>query len=247
MANFYFSASKLIEYAFASPQRRHTIIKNALTPPNYILDTKYRAIEIASSHYLASGCKNSDRLAQLDATYLKQNYNSEHQENRLLNAHDAIECVTSMDWVLPENANSKLGKNLPKDFNISGLDIRVKPSAIFSRNNPALALPKIGVAKAYFSKTFPLITYSKNEPAVLYGVLLHWYVESTLGDIGEASPELCIIGDVFQEKTSVAPKRFKQRRKQLEALAQEICDRVAPIRSRIDAVDTRPLIASEKK
>jgi len=80
---------------------------------------------------------------------------------------------------------------------------------------------------------------------VLFATLLQWYAEQTLDYIGNTDPKLCFVGDVFSEKVHSAASRYKQRRKQLEALAQEISDRWEPVRLRL-AAETEKSTAERK-
>jgi len=229
-----FSIHKLIEYGFSSPQLRTRIIENAMTPPVFIMDTKYPDIERAAADFLKSNCINETRLLDLDGSYLRRKSATEHEEQRLLNAHDAIEHVRRMDWKIPVGTNLYLASDLPDCMEISGLRIRVKPTILVKRLVNGTTTPAIGVGKPYFGKSFPLHTNDDRERGTLFATLLQWYTEQTLDHIGEADPALCFVGDVFSEKTHSAAKRYKQRRKQLAALAQEISDRWEPIRLRLE-------------
>lgn len=239
------TASKLIEYAFATPQRRTNIIENALVPPTFIMDTKYPDIERANAHFLASRCNDDQRLLQLDDSYRQQPAQSDHHEARLLNALDAIECARNLDWKFDHKTIVLNGLDFQDTFQISDIKIRVRPNAILFRSVTGLKLPEIGVAKPYFSKTFKLHNKQGKEPGTLYATLLHWYTEEVLEHLGTASPSLCMIGDAFSEKIYLAPDRYKQRRKQLTALVQEISDRWAPVKERMERV--APIAIKHKK
>ncbi len=102
------SAHKLIEYAFATPQKRVTIIENALQPPTFIMDTMYPDIERATSHFLVSKCSDSTRLDNLDKIYQHREANSDHHEQRLFNAMDAIAHVKSTLWQIPSTCRVDL-------------------------------------------------------------------------------------------------------------------------------------------
>lgn len=229
-----FSIHKLIEYGFSSPQTRTRIIENAMVPPTYIMDTKYPDIERGAAAFLNSNCLDDSRLLGLDKSYLQRKPNTEHEEQRLLNAHDAIEHVRRMDWSIPKGSTIQLvGGEAPDYIEISGLRVRVKSTNILTRAAKGLSPPSIGVGKPYFGKCFPLHVQDDRERGVLFATLLHWYAEEKLGKYGNPDPALCFVGDIFSEKVHFAANRYKQRRKQLEALAQEITDRWEAIRLRL--------------
>ncbi len=46
------SANKLVEYCFASPQRRNVIIQDIIRPKNFLLDTRYNDIERAMMFFI---------------------------------------------------------------------------------------------------------------------------------------------------------------------------------------------------
>lgn len=227
--------SKIIEYAFATPQRRTQIIENALTPPAFIVDTKYPEIERATAPFLASGCRDTSRLDRLELQLQKSPVNTEHQESRLLNAFEALDYSRQFQWELPEDTLFQEALDLPQEFTIGDINVRVRPNALLMRHKAGRKFPEIGVVKPYFSKTFPLQNKKHGrEIGVLYASLLHWYTETILDFMGDANPQLCIIGDIFNGSTYQAAPRFKQRRKQLTAIAQEISDRWEPISERIE-------------
>lgn len=227
------SAHKLIEYAFATPQKRVTIIENALQPPTFILDTMYPDIERATSHFLVSQCRDSSRLDILDRTYQSREALTDHHEQRLLNAMDAIAHVKSTQWKLPANCRAELSTDLPSVMELEGLKVRIKAPIFLKRREAGYRDPFIGVAKPYFGKTWPLNTTDSSERGVLFATLLHWFTEKDLGYIGNADIGMCLVADVFAEEVYFAAKRHKQRRKQLQALAQEIADRWDPIANRL--------------
>ncbi len=113
MANKTISIGSFVEYSQANPHRRQKIIEEVLTPPRYLTDTKYPNIERATSHYLASSCKDSQRLEDLDLDISQIKARTAHHETRLLNAHDAIELVRTMDWPLPDSTSIELATELP--------------------------------------------------------------------------------------------------------------------------------------
>jgi len=228
------SAHKLIEYAFATPQRRVTIIENALEPPTFIMDTMYPDIERAVSHFLVSKCNDSSRLDHLDSAYLKREANTEHHEQRLLNAMDAIAHVKSMSWQLAESHTVHLAGNMPAGMELGGISVRIKAPVVLARRQTGYRDPFICVVKPYFGKIWPLRTNEKTERGVLFATLLHWFTEQELSHLGTADIGMCRVADVFAEEIYFGAKRYKQRRKQLEALAQEIADRWDPIADRLE-------------
>nr|CAD6606580.1 hypothetical protein RNT25_01901 [arsenite-oxidising bacterium NT-25] len=222
--------AKLVEYAFASPQRRASIIENALTPPVFILDTKYPEIEKAACHFLASHCSSDVRLVELDEQFKRQEVHTNHQEDRIFNAHDAIAHTREMKW--PTEAELQLTPNLPKDFEIEGISVRVKPNVVAIQAKKGLKERSIGVVKPYYSRSFPLHSGTDAERGVLFATAIHWYVEQQLDHLGAADPGICFVGDVFSRRVHFGAPRFTQRRKQLTSIAQEIADRWEPIRLR---------------
>jgi hypothetical protein len=244
------SAHKLIEYAFAIPQRRVKIIENALQPPTFIMDTMYPDIERATGPYLVSQCtdpiglENLDQLYQtrLAKIYREREVLTDHHEQRLFNAMDAISHVRDMDWALPSKCTVELAQSVPTGMEICGIEVRIKPSVLLKRREPGFRDPFIGVVKPYFGKTSPLRSVDDMRRGVLFATLLHWFAESALDFLGTADPKMCYVADVFDEKTHFAATRYKQRRKQIEALALEIFDRWEPIAERLeDKVSTRVL------
>jgi hypothetical protein len=231
------SAHKLIEYAFASPQKRVAIIENALMPPTFIMDTMYPDIERAAGHFLISNCNNAIHLDRLDETYQTREAHSDHHEQRLLNAMDAISYVKAMNWPLSDTWSLESAQGLPTDMEFCGVTIRIRPSVILKRRQSGFRYPFIGVVKTYFSKTNPLGVVNDGERGVLFGTLLHWFTEENLSSLGTADSNMCVVADVFDERTYLGAKRYKQRRKQLEALAQEIADRWDPISDRLQKRD----------
>ncbi len=231
------SAHKLIDYAFASPQKRLAIIQNALQPPTFIMDTMYPDVERAAGHFLISNRNNSSHLDKLDEIYQTRDAHSDHHEQRLLNAMDAISHVKAMNWPLSDTWSLESTQGLPTDMTFCGVTIRIRPSVILKRRQSGFRYPFVGVLKTYFGKTNPLGVGNDSERGVLLGTLLHWFAEENLSFLGTADSSMCIVADVFAEKTYLGARRYKQRRKQLEALAQEIADRWEPISDRLQERD----------
>ncbi|MDO1582983.1 hypothetical protein [Rhizobium oryzicola] len=231
-ANKTISAHKFIEYAFASPQKRVTIIENALQPPTFIMDTMYPDIERATAHFLVSGCKDPKRLDGLDKSYQLREASSDHHEQRLLNALDAIQHVKSAPWSLKDYA-VEFAVDIPHGIEVGGITIRIKAPVILKRRQSGFRDPFIGVIKPYFGKVWPLNSGQDTERGVLFATLLHWFSEQNLSHLGSSDPNMCIVADVFREEMFPAAKRNIQRRKQLQALAQEIADRWQPIADRL--------------
>lgn len=229
------SAHKLIEYAFASPQKRVTIIENALQPPTFIMDTMYPDIERATSHFLVSKCGDSIRLDNLDKAYQDREANTDHHEQRLFNAMDAIAHVKSTPWQIPSTCRVELAGDIPQRMELGGIDVRIKAPVLLKRTQSGFRDPFIGLAKPYFGKNWPLQSAESNERGVLFATLLHWFVEHSLSHLGNADIGMCMVADVFSEQVYFAAKRYKQRRKQLQALAQEISDRWDPIADRLQS------------
>jgi hypothetical protein len=238
------SVHKLIEYAFATPQKRVTIIENALQPPTFIMDTMYPDIERATSQFLVSKCSDSTRLDNLDRTYQHREANTDHHEQRLLNAMDAIAHVKSTRWKIPVACSVEFAADIPSKMELGGLDVRIKPPVILKRRQSGFRDPFIGVAKPYFGKNWPLHSSENNERGVLFATLLHWFAENNLSHLGSADIGMCSVADIFSEEVYFAAKRYKQRRKQLQALAQEIADRWDPI---ADRLQSRPSAHSTSK
>jgi len=240
------SAHKLIEYAFASPQKRVTIIENALQPPTFIMDTMYPDVERAAGHFLMSNCNKSSHLDRLDEIYQKREAHSDHHEQRLLNAMDAISHVKTMDWPLNDIWSVENTQGIPTDMEFCGITVRIKPCVIIKRRQSGFKYPFIGIVKTYFGKTNPLRIGENSERGVLFGTLLHWFTEENLSSLGTADTNMCIVADVFDERTYFAATRYKQRRKQLEALAQEIADRWDPISERLQKRDVNRSASVQK-
>lgn len=229
----FISASKLVEYAFANSPRRTAIIESVLAPPPFILDTGYSDIERATSEFLASKGADASRLKHLDDAYLLRNPASDHEEQRLLNAHDAIELVKQLDWGYTPNAAITPFDQKKSKLLIAGVAVGINPTVIVKMAQPGNLVKKIGVGKAYFGKSFPLVVKSNFERGTLYAALMHWHAECTHSEFGDSDPGLCFVGDVFAGKVFYAPKNFKQRRKLLVASAQEIADRWDLVRLRL--------------
>jgi len=233
MSDKIISAHKLVEYAFASAQRRVTIIENALQPPTFIMDTKYPDIERATGHFLVSKCADASRLDNLDQTYQSREAHTDHHEQRLLNAMDAISHVKTMRWQLPEGSQVQFGQGLPIDMEVGGMKVRLRAPVALWRHQAGYRDPFVGLGKSYFGKSAPLRSGNVVERGVLFATFLHWFAETHLGHIGIPDPTMCFVADVFDERIHFAAKRFIQRRKHLEALAQEMADRWDPIISRL--------------
>ena len=229
------SSHKFIEYAFASPQRRTAIIENALQPPTYIMDTMYPDIERGASHFLVSKCSDASRLDKLDDTYLNREATSDHHEQRLLNAMDAIAHIKKMTWKLESDWTVDFAGDIPTNMELSGICIRVKAPVLIKRRQPGYRDPFIGVVKPYFGKIWPLRSTDGPERGILFATLLHWFTESNLNHLGNPDGRMCMVADVFSEEVHFAAKRHIQRRKQLVALAEEIADRWDPIAERLRA------------
>ena len=210
-----------------------------MEPPTFLLDTKYPDIERAVGFYLQSHNSDESRLNGLNEAYINQTARSDHHEQRLLTALDAIEHIKSMDWKLRQDLTCEMPIDYPDSFEIGGMTIRVKPTLIVSARLKGSKERNVGVVKAYFGKTSPLAIKAKTEEVddcergVLFATLLHWFAEEALAFSGQADPTLCLVGDVFNEKVHFAAKRYVQRRKLIEAVAQEISDRWEPIRDRV--------------
>lgn len=240
------SAHKLIEYAFASPQKRVTIIENALQPPTFIMDTMYPDIERATSQFLVSRCGDPSRLDNLDRTYQHREANTDHHEQRLLNAMDAISHVKSMHWQLPTTSAVELAGNVPNSMELGGINVRIKAPILLKRRKSGFRDPFVGVAKPYFGKNWPLRSTESAERGVLFATLLHWFAENSLSHLGDADVGMCLVADVFAEEVHFAAKRYTQRRKQLYALAQEISDRWDPIADRLYSKSSGRSTSTEK-
>lgn len=230
----YISANKLIEYVFATPTRRTSIIESVIAPPLFLLDTGYRSIEVATAALLASRGKDFSSLLDLDAALLKRIPATDHEEQRILTAHDAIELARTMDWHLPDGAVLSTLEIPPPKFVISGVEIRINPTVSLRVPQRGRREANIGFGKSYFSKCSPLHSGSNRDRGVLYASLLHWFTEVEFPELGLADHNLCFVGDVFTQRIFFAAKNFKQRRKLLAASAQEIADRWDIIRSRLD-------------
>lgn len=228
------SISSFVDYSQASPQRRQTIMENVITPPVFLLDTKYPDIERATASFLCSKCKDDRRLKDLDRAFFNIKARSEHQENRLLTAHDAIEIVRTINWPLSHEAKLEPASEFPKDLEIEGLSIRIKPSVILKQSKIGSTAPQIGVAKPYFKKSIPLKKGENKERGITFACLLHWYSEEIISHLGVADPKLCFVADIFSEEFHFAAERFKQRRKQIEALSREIVDRWNAMENRLN-------------
>ncbi len=232
--NPHISINKLVEYCCARAARRTAIIEDILKPKGYLLDTGYNEIERATAAYISSMGTDDSKLRELDNVFERRQPNSEHEENRLLNAHDAIELARTMDWRAPSKTSIiSVNQKQPK-LEIGGVSVSVNPTNIVQQSQAGRKAKAVGIIKPYFSKTSPLT--SPNERAALHGTLLHWYCETFMSHLGDAVPKLCFSIDIFAQKVFEAPRAHIARRRQIEACAQEISDRWIPIKSRL--VDT---------
>lgn len=185
------SANNLVEYCFARSTRRTAIIENTIKPKSFLLDTRYNDIERAMMHFIESQGKDDSRLVQLDNALLSRKPATSHEEQRLLNAHDAIELsrtMTMAEFPVCESIQS-LPDRLPKFF-LGGVTVSVKPTNSIMVDQIGKKAKGIGLIKPYLSKATPLTS----DTASLHGALLHWYAEHSFASSNEARFDLCFVG-----------------------------------------------------
>lgn len=227
------SINKLVEYCLANGPRRAAIIEDILQPKGYLMDTGYNDIERAFAHYISSRGSDTGKLRDLDLIFQRREARSEHEESRILNALDMIELAATLPMPsLKDITVSPVTETMSK-FEVSGLLVSVNPTNILLSRQRGRSASIVGVAKPYFSMTAPLTTSRSSEKANLHGAILHWYCETFLSHLGEASPNLCLSIDVYAHGVTEAPKSYISRRRQIASCAQEIRDRWEPIRSRL--------------
>jgi hypothetical protein len=226
------SLNKLVEYCLANGPRRTKIIEDILQTKAYLVDTGYNDIEHAFTRYVSSHGLDDTSLRDLDRQFQLREARTEHEETRLLNAHDMIERAVTLDVNFLDKFEVDSAAKMPK-FEIAGLLVNVAPTNLTMTPQRGKRAKAVGVLKPYFSKTAPLTTKRSAEKAALHGIILHWYAETFLSHLGDVIPNACFSVDIFSQSVTTAPTAFKARRKQVQYCAQEICDRWEPIRSRL--------------
>ena len=227
------SINKLVEYCLANGPRRTAIIEDILQPKGYLVDTGYNDIERAFAAYLSTQGEDSTKLRDLDYQLQQREARTDHEEGRILNALDMIECALTLPLEKFEKLNIESPASKMPRFELSGLSVSVGPTNILRLNQRGKKAQGIGIIKSYFSMTAPLTTTRSSEKAALHGTILHWYAETFLAHLGEIIPSVCFSIDVFAQKVTSAPKSYKARRRHIASCAQEICDRWKPIKSRL--------------
>jgi hypothetical protein len=206
-----------------------------MSPPPYILDTGYADIERAATEFIASKGADDTRLRHLDNALLLRKAVNDHEEQRLLNAHDAIEHVLLTDWRYPDRSQISSADCVQKTFKIGQVTVSVSPTVFLRSAQKGKRSGAVGLGKTYFGKSWPLAVKDDAERGTLYAALLHWFAQSAINEKGDVVPALTLVGDVFSRRVFVAPANYKQRRKQLAASAQEIEDRWSQIKQRLEA------------
>lgn len=229
----FISCHKLVEYCYASSTKRNTIIENLLKPKVYLFDTCYPAIEAATLDMLQSDSRSDQRLLELDASLMLRRPSTDHEEARILGAHDAIEFARLMKWpALSDTSLARLDSTI-REVSIAGLMVRMGAYSVMTRSRHGQSGNQIGILKPYIGKTFSLFHTGDTNRAALYAALLHLIAERHLNHLGTAALDLCWVGDIFSQRSLSAPKSFLQRRKLLEAAALEIVDRWPSVAARL--------------
>lgn len=223
------SANGLIEYCYATPVRRTSIIENAIKPPNYLLDTRYNDIERATMRFIESRGSDCSTLDALDRSLLLREAANSHEEQRLLTAHDAIELSRTLDLSsLPLGQLTSLPDKQPI-LELEGVEVSVRPTNLISVQRTGRREAEIGLVKTYICKSRPLTT----EIAALHGALMLVYCNRFYTHNMRPIPELFAIIDIFEQKVYRAPRNYLQRSKMLAAACREISDRWSAIRLRV--------------
>jgi hypothetical protein len=223
------SANGLVEYCYATPVRRTSIIENAIKPANYLLDTRYNDIERATMGFVQTRGSDSTTLDALDQSLLLREATSSHEEQRLLTAHDAIELARSLDLSsLPSGQLSCLPDKQPS-FGLEGVEVSVRPTNLISVKRSGRIEADIGLVKTYICKSRPLTS----EAAALHGALMLLYAHRFYTDAMRPNPDLFATIDIFQQEVFRAPRNYLQRSKMLAAACREISDRWSAIRLRV--------------
>lgn len=223
------SANGLVEYCYATALRRRTIIESAIKPKNFLLDTRYNDIDRATMDFVESRGTDDNRLLALDHALLKRSPETSHEEQRLLNAHDAIELCRTLDLsTLPLGSVSSLPDKQPT-YDLEGMSISIRPTNMIMVRQMGRRHKGIGLIKPYICKSRPLSI----ETSSLHGALLLMYAHETYEHLGEPRHDLCAVIDIFAQKIFRAPRNYSQRSKILKAACREIADRWPLIRTRL--------------
>lgn len=212
------SVSKLAEYMVATPARRRSIIRDQKHPLTFVAG-RYSEVYKAVAECLRRGYDVTPVHQAIERLYKaipKTNWQAQDQQ---LSAEALEAFLTFVDEVdFGSLVVTRSGDNAPL-MRVAGVDVSVRPELqLRTGDSSALA----GAVKLYLSKLFPF-----DEKASEYaGTVVHQYAHEVLGSAAaKIDPKNCYVIDIFARRVHVAPRTFKQRRKDVEAACEEIAQR----------------------
>jgi hypothetical protein len=217
------SLSNLVEYIHASPSRRTAIIRNAVSPPLYVVDRygiTYKAVTRALSERSTSPLNRAEELVR------RIRPRSTNHSQRISNTLESLTCAREiLPFVIAEATHYAPPQLYQSSFLIGELLIKVGPQAISNSSETGL----IGVNKFHCSKGFPLT----GEIAADFSSALYWYATEAIAEEKSVDHKLCVAVDVFAKSFSKSPARTIKRRKKFLDACEEIVDRWDAVAGRL--------------
>ncbi len=230
------SLANLVEYATtSSAARRRQIIEQYHNPE--VIRFDWHGASDAIFAQRACGSASADHLIDIEKRRIQDQMIGDKDKDRR-NRHilHLIELLEASDLVrLAEGTDASVASELPADFSIGELTVRVRPSLVLSRKKLGKRYPELGILKCHNLSTLKLAETGGQ----LYAVGLQIYAENALG-AESVCYDLCRAYDLFDDKMHSAPKNQKRARNLLLDAAQEILDRW-------DAIGRRIAEAAEKR
>lgn len=208
----------LSEYIAATPLRRASIIRQAKTPPVYIVK-KYNLAEDFLAHYLSIE-EDPRYLKEYIANLRKGPYKNAFEQECGQFSADALDGFLktgkSLQEQLQQYTRNAVVNEYANKMTLSGVQISFRPEVLIMAPS---GKQQVGFVKFYFSKTTPL-----NEGAAKVTACLGKHYFQKEHDLS-LQRDLCIVHDVFRGLWVPAPKAELSHLKNIKAACQEIADR----------------------
>lgn len=216
------SAQLLAEYCYAHAIRRRGIMEQICKPDFEPYMNWYGEVPNAYRRYLDSPLRSPLPLDHLEENLRNRPANSEHDEDRILKQLEAIEYIRRFDHALILGERSTPAfRHESRSLPIAGITVRVNATNIILQERLGHKYPLLGLIKPYLKSTMPL----SKSVGEMYAMLMHWLAETELSHIGEPTPKLCMITDIFAGAVYRAPRAQIKLRSLATAACEEISER----------------------
>lgn len=206
------SLNKLAEYIVARPARQRTIIKDQKHPSDFIV-ARYRLAEEAIRSFILQPQTNS--LQNAISTISALAHNSDWSKQNAELCQDAlIYFMTLKDRLTFDGLLPSLGSDNAPKMHVSGVDISVRPDILLNDSHGNI----VGALKLYINKSFPL----NDESGKYISTVLYRYIADNISSESNASPQLCIVVDVFAQHIYQAAKTYKRSMSDIQAACETI-------------------------